>query len=387
MSSEPRPGSSFPTTLHIDTARTWGGGQNQVRYMVMGLRALGRRAILVAHPQGELLRRMAEGPDLIPLSPTHEVDLTAAWSLSRVIKTLRPDVVHAHDPHAVAMAASGIAIIDPQPRLPLVASRRIDFHVPHTSFSRWKYSRVERFIASCRAIEAHLIGDGIPSHRISVVHEGVDVERIARLPAGSVHAELFLPTHAPIVGNVGALVRHKGQHDLIEVAALVVREVPDVRFVILGEGELRQALEDQIRRHHLERHVFLAGFRANVLELTKAFDVFVVSSHHEGLCTTLIDAMAASRPSVGTAVGGVPEVVVDGETGFLVPPGDHTAMARRIVQLLKDPALRARMGAAGLARARAEFTVNQMVAGTEAVYEDLLRPDHGAADRRSRVQS
>jgi glycosyltransferase involved in cell wall biosynthesis len=114
-----------------------------------------------------------------------------------------------------------------------------------------------------------------------------------------------------------------------------------------------------------------------VIELTKAFDVFVVSSHHEGVCTTLIDAMAAARPSVATAVGGVPEVLADGETGFLVPPGDQTAMARRIVQLLKDPALRARMGAAALARARRGYTVDQMVAGTEAVYEHVLNSDRG----------
>jgi glycosyltransferase involved in cell wall biosynthesis len=326
----------------------------------------------VAHPGGELLRRMAEGPDLIPLAPSHEVDLAAAWRLSRVIRSLRPDVVHAHDPHAVAMAAAALAITAPRPRPPLLASLRIEFHLAHNSFSRWKYSQVDCFIAISRAVEARLIADGIARDRITVVHEGVDVDRIARLPAGNVHAELFLPTHAPIVGTVGALVRQKGHHDLIEAAALVVREVPDVRFVVLGEGELRQPLEDQIRRHHLERHVFLAGFRVNALELTKAFDVFVLSSHHEGLCTALVDAMAASRPSVGTRVGGIPEVIVDGETGFLVPPGDHAAMARQIVRLLKDPALRARMGAAGLARARACFTVEQMVAETEAVYERLL---------------
>ena len=127
------------------------------------------------------------------------------------------------------------------------------------------------------------------------------------MPAANVHAEFYLPTHAPIVGNVAALVPHKGQHHLIDAAALVVRDVPDARFVIVGDGELREALERQIRDKHLERHVFLAGFRADALELTKGFDLFVVSSITEGMCTALVDAMAASKPAVATDAGAVPK--------------------------------------------------------------------------------
>ena len=361
-------------SLHIDTAKTWRGGQNQVKYTVMGLRAIGHRAALVAHPEGELLRRMSEGLDLIPLAPRNEIDLAAAWRLSRVIKQLRPDILHAHDPHAVAMASTALSIAAPSPKPPLVASRRIEFHIAHNSFSRWKYSQVDCFLAISRAVRDRLVADGIPSRKIEIVHEGVDVERVAALPSGNVHAALFLPTHAPIVGNVGALVAQKGQHTLVDAAALVVRDVPDARFVILGEGELRSTLEDQIRQKHLERHVFLAGFRADVLELMKDFDVFALSSIQEGMCTSLVDAMASSKPTVAAAVGGVPEVVADGETGYLVPPRDHHALAGKIVRLLKSESLRRQMGAAGLARARRLFTVERMVEQTAAAYEALVAP-------------
>jgi len=153
-----------------------------------------------------------------------------------------------------------------------------------------------------------------------------------------------------------------------------VRAVPDARFVICGDGELRPALEEQIKRKHLERHVFLAGFRADVLELLKGFDLFALSSLQEGLCTSLVDAMAASKAAVATRVGGVPEVVADGETGFLVPPRDHDAMADRIITLLKDAGRRTRMGEAGLTRARKLFTVDHMVDGTLATYERLMKP-------------
>lgn len=359
-------------SLHIDTARTWRGGQSQVRYTVLGLRQIGQRAVLVAHPEGELLQRMSEGLDVVPLAPRNEVDLAAAWRLSRVLKQLTPDVIHAHDPHGVAMASTAMSIALLSPRPALVASRRIEFSIAHNSFSRWKYSQVDCFIAISAAVRNRLVADRIAPATIAIVHEGVDVERIVRLPAANVHAEFYLPTHAPIVGNVGALVAQKGQHVLIDAAALVIREVPDARFVIVGDGELRVPLEYQIRRKHLERHVTLAGFRTDALELTKGFDVFALSSINEGMCTALVDAMAASKPAVAAAVGGVPEVVADGETGFLVPPRDPQSMAKGIVRLLKDSALRERMGLSALQRARERFTVERMVDETAAVYDRLV---------------
>jgi glycosyltransferase involved in cell wall biosynthesis len=341
-------------------------------HTVMGLRARRQRAALTAHPEGELYRRMSEGTDLIPLAPRSEIDLAAAWRLSRVLKQLKPDIIHAHDPHGVAMAATALSIASPSPEPPLVASRRIEFRVAHNSFSKWKYGRVACFIAISEAVRERLIADGIPRQNTTVVHEGVDVERIVHLPPGNVHAAFFLPTHAPVVGNIGALVPQKGQHHLVDAAAIVVRAVPDARFVICGDGELRPALEEQIRRKHLERHVFLAGFRPDVLELLKGFDLFALSSLQEGLCTSLVDAMAASKAAVATRVGGVPEVVADGETGLLVPPRDHDALANGIITLLKDGGRRTRMGDAGLKRARKLFTVDHMVDGTMATYERLL---------------
>jgi len=373
-------------SLHIDTARSWRGGQSQVMYTVLGLRAIGQRAALVAHPDGELYRRMTEGLDLIPLAPRHEVDLAAAWRLSRVIKQLRPDVIQAHDPHGVATASLALSIAAPSPRPPLVASRRVEFRIARNSFSRWKYGQVDCFIANSGPIRDRLVADGIPARKTTVVNEGVDVERIVRMTPANVHAEFFLPTHAPVVGNVAALVPHKGQHHLIDAAALVVRDVPDVRFVIVGDGDLRRPLEEQIHRLHLERHVFLAGFRLDVLELTKGFDLFAMSSVSEGMCTALVDAMAAGKAAVATRAGGIPDVMVDGETGFLVPPRDHRAMAARIVQLLKDHDLRARMGAAALQRASDRFTVERMVEGTAAVYARLAGTGRagGTASRAAR---
>lgn len=359
--------------LHVDTARTWRGGQNQVLLTVLGLRALGHRAALVAHGEGELRARAREGLELVPLTPRTEMDLAAAFRLSRVVKRLRPDVIHAHDPHGVAMASLALSMGSPVPRPPLVASRRVDFHLKGNALSRWKYRQVDRFICASDVIRSMLVHDGVPPELVVTVHEGIDLAHVDAAPAANVHEEFWLPRQAPVIGNVAALVPHKGHRHLIDAIALVVREAPDGRLVIAGDGELRPAIERQIRDHHLEKHVFLAGFRPDVLSLHKTFDVFVMSSVTEGLGTSILDAMACGRAVVATTAGGIPEVVVDGETGLLVPPRDDRALASAIVRLLKDPGIRARMGDAGRERVRRFFSAERMVRETLAVYEDVVR--------------
>jgi L-malate glycosyltransferase len=359
-------------SIHIDTATTWRGGQNQVLLTALGLREAGHRTLLVAHPDGELRRRAQEGLDFIPLAPSHELDLKTGWKLSRLLNRLKPDLVHAHDPHAVSMAALAISMSSLAPPPPLVVARRVDFHLKSNSFSRWKYRQAAAFIAASDAIARILEADGIAPGRIVTVHEGIDVARIAHIPPISIHAELWLPSHAPVVMNIGALVAHKGQRHLIEAAAILMRDVPDVRVVILGEGSLRGALEQQVRHLHLEKHVLLPGFRADVLALLKSADIFVMSSETEGLGTSVLDAMACARAVIGTTAGGIPEIIDDGVTGLLVPARDPEALAGAMKALLANEPLRSTMGAAGLARARERFTVERMIEGTLRVYERVL---------------
>ena len=360
-------------SLHVDTAATWRGGQNQVLLTVLGLRERGERAMLVAHPDGELRRRAEEGLELVALAPGHELDLKAAWKLARVIRRVRPDIVHAHDPHGVAMASMALSMLTATPTPRLVAARRVDFHLKRNSFSKWKYRQVDLFVASSEAIRRILMRDGIPGEQVVTVHEGIDVERLGKLPGVNLRELFFLPHNAPIVGNVAALVAHKGQRHLINAVPLVLREVPDARFVIFGEGPLRAQLEHQIKTLHLEKHVVLPGFRDDVFSCIKGFDLFAMSSETEGLGTSLLDAMAAGKATIGTDVGGIPEAIEDRVSGLIVPPNDPASLARAIVRLLRDEALAKRMGQAGLVRAKKLFSVEKMVNGTIEAYRKLLQ--------------
>jgi glycosyltransferase involved in cell wall biosynthesis len=274
---------------------------------------------------------------------------------------------------AVALGAMALSMKTGLARRPLlVAARRVDFHLKRHAFSKWKYRQIDVFIAASRLIASMLVSDGIPADRIETVHDGVDVDRIAREPPIDAHAAFWLPHGAPLVGNVAALVAHKGQRHLIAAAARVVREVPDARFVIVGEGELREQLERQIRDLGLERHVTLAGFRSDVIGLQKSFDLFVMSSVTEGLGSSMLDAMACGTPVVATRAGGIPEAIDDGVQGLLVPPHDDEALAHAIVRLLQDEALRRQLAAAARQRVLDEFSVDRMVAKTLEVYEKRL---------------
>ena len=235
------------------------------------------------------------------------------------------------------MAALALSMSTALAKPPLIAARRVDFHLKGNSLSRWKYRQVDCFICVSEAIRSMLIADGVPAARAVVVNEGIDLERVDAAPPGNLHEELWLPRHAPIVGNVAALVPHKGQRHLIDAAAIVVRQMPDARFVIAGEGELRHALERQIRERHLEKHVILLGFRPDVLSLHKVFDVFVMSSVTEGLARRCSMPWRAASPSSRPTAGGIPEVVEDGAHGSARSAAgsrgdgrrDHPTAARR----------------------------------------------------------
>ena len=221
----------------------------------------------IAHPECEL--RGASGGHLSFASRRCGVDFRRG-KLSRIIKEMRPDVVHAHDPHAVALSSLALSFMTGGKCPGLVASRRVAFHLKGHAFSRWKYHQVGRFVAASNAIREMLVGDGIAPDRVVTVYEGIDLQRVQVEPAANIHAEFWLPTLAPIVGAVAALTHEKGHRYLIDAAALVVRDVPDARFVIVGEGELRPALERRSRRHW--RSTFSSGIRPDIL-LSQHFDL------------------------------------------------------------------------------------------------------------------
>lgn len=189
--------------------------------------------------------------------------------------------------------------------------------------------------------------------------------------ADGVLEELGIPRGTPVVGNVGNFKPGKG-HRYLLLAAERVREVlPEVRFVIVGQGPLEPAIRRRTREMGVESMFVFAGYREDVSRVMSAFDVLAVPSIHDGLSIALLEAMSLGRPAVVTRAGGNPEVVRDGEHGLVVPPADPDALAEAIITLLRDGGLRARFGDAAKRRA-ADFDIRVAVRRTEEIYEGLL---------------
>jgi len=353
--------------LHVDSARGWRGGQNQVWLSARGMAGRGHEVVVACRAGGVLAER-ARAAGLAVREMRFRGDLwpAAALALASTLKEMRPDVVHLHDPHAVS---AGLLARRLAGRRALVATRRVDFAL-RGSLSRRKYAACDRVIAVSEAIAGVLRRGGLSTGRVRLVYEGVP-DRPAPTGGREALRELGVPEDAPVVGNVAALTGHKDQATLLAAAARVGVHLPEARFVIVGEGELRGQLEAQARDLGLERRCIFAGFRADLDRLIPAFTVFCLSSHMEGLGTSLLDAMAFGVPVVATAAGGIPEAVTDGITGRLVPPRDPETLADALVEALENPARRDAWGRAGRRRFEERFTADRMVEATLAVYQEL----------------
>jgi glycosyltransferase involved in cell wall biosynthesis len=229
---------------------------------------------------------------------------------------------------------------------------------------------VTRVVANAQAVAQDTMEDeGVPVHRMAVIYNGVAIPEES--PGEGVRPPGW-PAAKRIILCVANLRHGKGHHDLLAAATQVLPRFPDVALVLVGEGALRAALEARVAHAGLRDRVHFLGQREDVPALLAAAKLFVLPSHEEGFPNALLEAMAHGLPVVATRVGGVPEAVVHGETGLLVPPQDPAALAEALGALLRDPDLAQKMGRAGRERAASQFTLDRMVRETEALYAELL---------------
>ncbi len=368
--------------LHINTERTWRGGEQQVLYLMRGLRAAGVEQELLAVPGSIILRRaQADGLPATAQRMRGEVDLPAARSIAARLRAGHFDVVHMHTSHAhtLGVLAARLAGRRRRGERPVtVVSRRVDFSIHKRrllDFSRLKYTwGVDRIVCVSEMIRRVLLADGLPEASLAVVHSGVDLARFAGVVDRSAdyRREFGVPAGVPVIGNVAHCAAHKGQRDLLDAAPAVLRRHPEARVVIVGEGELLPALKEQAQQLGIADRVLFPGFRTDVPSLLLWFDVFCFPSRQEGLGTSVLDALAMARPVLATAAGGIPEMIRGGEHGLLVAPADPAALADSLLWLLEHREQAAALGRAGRLRVQQEFSMGHTVAGTLAQYEELL---------------
>jgi len=364
----------------VSSEHGWHGGEAQAFALAKGLRRRGHACLILARQGGEFARRIAgEGFQIGTFLGRGRSPLDL-WRIRRHLIRFGPDVLHMNDAHALTggmLASFGLDVPAS------IVSRRVDF--PVRSALRYRHS-CDRILCVSRSVVRACHASGIPAGQLRLVHDGVDPEVVDAADRGRGRRAMGVDADRRLLLTVASLTDCKGHRYLLEAMAAVVKEFPEVQLALAGDGELADALKQQTRRLGLEENVRFLGYRDDVPDLIKAADLFVMPSHTEGLCSSIIDAMLARRPIVTTTAGGIPDLVgsdsPDEEpVAWMVPPRDVGELAEAMLDALESPELWPELGRRARQRALNLFTSDRMVASTLAVYREVL--DEVAATRKA----
>jgi len=365
--------------LYVITAAEWGGAPLHVLQMMEYMVKKGHEVGLVAAPEPRLMEE-AKGLGVKVFPNSHFVrpirpwkDFRALWPVFRAIKAFNPDIVHAHSTKAGYAARIACMFL----RKPvLFTAHGWAFTEGRSLLARHLLALAERLAAKVTAkiicVSEHdrdlaLRWKVARPEQLVVIRNGIDPQPFLKADGASLRQELRLEK-ASVLTFVGRFAPPKDPLTLLEA----VKKLPEGVLLLVGDGELRPLVERSIRELGLVDRVRLLGQRSDVPRILATSDIFVLSSRWEGLPYTIIEAMMAGLPVMATRVGGVPELVEDGVTGFLIPPKDPDALAKALQKLLNDPELRKRMGQASREKALKEFTLDRMLRETEKVYQEVL---------------
>jgi glycosyltransferase involved in cell wall biosynthesis len=320
----------------------------------------GHKIHLVCFP-GTSLEAKAKNLDVFvyPIAIRSEAGLISFLRLISVLRSVNPDILAFNTPKPIFIGnlASRFARVGAR-----IIFRRVSFPLRNRHISRIKYTwDIDSVIAISGSIRTQLIECGIPAPLVKTIYEGIDLSLYPK------QAELDRPspTEPVRVGTVSSLSPEKGLSYLIEAASLIPHVKDRVRFDIVGDGSCRMELEELVRKKELEDCIQFLGFRADIQTLMKDFDLFVLPSLSEGLSSAIMEAMASSLPVIASNVGGIPELVQNGDNGLLVRPADPESLARAVMQLAENPETLRQMGIRGRERVEEKFTLDRKVQETE----------------------
>lgn len=365
-----------------------GGGETLLVNHLLHANRSAFAPLVVATEDGALVRRLREIGVEVVLIPLHRAGsffgrlsrpyLRTVLQLARVITRAKCGLIHSYTletrnyAHAAALL-TGIPLIH--------TSQDTWFGSGFSRLQWWAMNRIpKRIIATSEVVSRSLyVGDRLDRSIVRIIKPGIDISTFCEDNDRTiVQAELGIAPEVPVIGMVARYSADKGFDTFFAAAEIIVRNRSAATFLVVGGAVLRwdhygPEIERLIAHHELRGHVVLTGFRSDVPRLIRAMDVLVSASPRESFGLTLAEAAACARPVVATRSGGSEEVVIEHETGLLVPPGEPEALANAIVELLDDPQRAESMGRAARERAIAEFDIRRMVQKIETEYEAVLR--------------
>ncbi len=351
--------------LHIDPEKNWGGGEAQVVGLLQYLSQWGHRNDLATPADGELFRQSLAGVRKIPLSVRNDLDITGVPALRRLIRQERYNIVHLHTKRAHALS---LWLPRGERRPKYIVTRRMDYPEPKNYYTRYLYNRrVDGVVAISRSVVDCLLEAGVNRRSIRLIYSGIDP-----LPFRALSSAEQRANDSAVVAMLAVLEERKGHRFLLDAARVLKDRGRKIRYVFAGDGSHKSQIQRMVQTLGLRDEVSFLGFIKDVPRFLSSIDVLVLPSLFEGLGVAALEAMAAGKPVVATRVGGLAESIIDGETGFLVPPQDGIALADSIEKLVADPSMARAMGLKGAARVQSSFTIEQMASQNEAYYYALL---------------
>ncbi len=357
------------SSMHIDTRPDWRGGQNQVLLTLRGLRARGHGVELLALAGGALEKRaLAEG-FIVHAIPPRSVRPGGARLLRKIMRARRFDIIHAHDPHGLTIAWLAGA---PR-RAALVAQRRVANPLTGGRIALARYRAARRIFAVSRFIAESVIRSGIDPQKVEVVYEGVELPAPPATGEREQAREKFGITASEIMlGCVGYLLPEKGQEALILAMPAILRQFPNCRLILAGDGPCRRELESLAKKLGAANAVIFTGFVERIADIYRALDIFLFPSLAEPLGTSMLAAMSYGLPVIGVASGGVPEMIEHERNGILVAAPDPASFAGATLRLLRTREESKRLGVAACATIAEKFTADRMVEATLDRYNRIL---------------
>jgi len=358
--------------LHLSSALTWRGGEQQLNYLCEELQK-DNIAQLVACPHNSELFERLKGSQIktYPYKKLSGLNILFALNLKKLCKKEGVSIIHVHDSHAHTAAYLAALMGN---KVPLVVSRRVDFVVGNSILSKNKYKHksISRIICVSDAIKNIMIETTGHSDKICTVHSGIDTLRFPfTQKTGRLYNLLNIDSTSLLIGNTSALADHKDYFTFIDVAHEVLKTLPHARFIIIGEGLLKEEIKGYINKLGLQKQISMIGFRGDIPELLPDFDVFLITSKTEGLGTSILDAFACRVPVVATNAGGIPEIVKHNETGLLAPVRDIKLLTENVVKVLSDSAL-TELLVNNASKALKSFTKEVMAQKTMQIYSDII---------------
>lgn len=372
MSLKPTP-QTF-TILHTESSLGWGGQERRILAEAAAMQRRGHRVLLACDPRGQLyLRAREQGCSPYPLACGGWRNLRAWWRLRRLLREQQVDILNTHSSLDSWIGALAWRSLGKRPHL--VRTRHLSTRVQANFPTRWLYRVPEAIITTGEAtrelLHRHL---GVPEDRIFSIPTGIPLDKFApREPEAELRARLQIPPEAFVCGSVAVLRSWKGHLYLLEALRELVRTGKPAFLLVVGDGPYRVVIEGKVRELDLEPWVRFAGYQDEVALWIALMDAVVLASYaNEGVPQALLQAMAMGKAVVGTALGGIPEVVIEGETGLLAPPRDAAALAQALRLLSEDAAYRAELGRRGRELVVEKFSLEQMAAAVEEVYEAVI---------------